>query len=186
MPLEDYGNRIPQITAEITSQARSSVRHGRLSRSGHTVARHRRFRQQPLLQNTTSMRTGQAWFIHYDLRTMSELFRVQVQPGNQGIMFADPHLNAPYTDGPYGFNPCFSIGGNYFWDNNSPPQLGHRRNLGRAQRAMARPHRPHEQWLPGFRPDRPYPALLPGRCPDRHVAGDLHVVPDRRYDDQRD
>lgn len=129
MPLEDYGNRLPQIQAEITHQPKVTTPYVALqsdttaytdpgtqwsSKSATVDFEGGRFYKLYFDTN------GQAWFIHYDLRTMAELFRVPVLPGENGQgVFTDPHLKGPMTEGPYGFNPCFSISGNYFWDNNS-------------------------------------------------------------------
>jgi hypothetical protein len=121
MPLEDFGNRIPQITAEV-------------SRNIEPVAP-----WTPLQSDTINYTdpgsewssrgdvdwgNGKFWkyfngyCIAYDLRTMLELYRVALTPGFSSIGFADPHLNGPQDAMP-SFNPAFSIGGSYFFANTS-------------------------------------------------------------------
>lgn len=128
MPLEDFGNRLPQITAELTRTPVVQVPYANLtadvtqpsspgpdwSVDGTTVdfASQRTYR---LFFDSL----GNPWFIHYDLRTMQELFRVPVAlVENGGGPFDDPRATSDPINNP-SFNPAFSIGGKYFFANTS-------------------------------------------------------------------
>ena len=105
MQLEDFGNRIPQITAELTKTPIATNPNVPLvpnpnlpapaeSASGVDWDNQRCYR----LDNTNQ------YFIHYDLITMKEVLRVP----------RSPH---PFGTGSWGdTNAQFSIGGDYFYD----------------------------------------------------------------------
>jgi hypothetical protein len=131
MPLEDFGNRIPQITAEITRNPQPAAPYANLTSdttnytaptswgSSGTVD----WANDRFAKLYTNPPDGKEYFIHYDMRTMQELFRVEVQKVGGGINFADPHLDGDPVNYP-AFNPSFSIGGNYFFANTSLSNSG--------------------------------------------------------------
>jgi hypothetical protein len=125
MPLEDFGNRIPQLTAEITRNPVPAAPYVNLSSdtsaaapstwtSGGTVD----WTNDKFMKLVYDSATGKEYFVHYDMRTMNELYRVEVQKVAGGQNFADPHVDGPAENYP-AFNPAFSIGGNYFFANTS-------------------------------------------------------------------
>jgi hypothetical protein len=118
MPLVDFGNRIPQITAEITRQpivtapyidlASDTTNYGAVTNWNGSTPDFLNNKLYKLVNDG-----GVNYFATFDLRTMQELYRVPVQPVKSDDL--DP-VPASY---PSTFNPCFSIGGNFFWDNTS-------------------------------------------------------------------
>jgi hypothetical protein len=124
MPLEDYGNRIPQITAEVSRNIQPAAPWTELQSdtinytdpSGATWAA----RGDVDWGNAKFWKYdwGSGYCIAYDLRTMQELYRVPLQPGSATIPFTDPHTEGPLEAMP-AFNPAFSIGGKYFFANTS-------------------------------------------------------------------
>jgi hypothetical protein len=128
MPLEDFGNRIPQITAEVTHNPQPVAPYVNLA-SDSTVGTAQTSFSNGTVDFANSKfcsvfnDAGVPYFIHYDLRTMQELFRVRVQPVAGGQNFADPHVDGPITSLP-GFNFAFSIGGNFFFANTSLSNSG--------------------------------------------------------------
>jgi hypothetical protein len=129
MPLEDFGNRLPQITAELTRTPVIAAPYINLQTQGSDGT----YASTPLggqwgsrgdadwadgqFHKLLSDSTG-TYFVHYDLRTMQELYRVSPSPGYTGVAFSDPHALGTLTAMP-SFNPAFSIGGSFFFANTS-------------------------------------------------------------------
>jgi hypothetical protein len=128
MPLEDFGNRIPQITAEVTHNPLPVAPYINLASdttSGPTITSFNGGSVDWVNSKYCTLYNDgtHQWFVHYDLRTMQELFRVQLQLVAAGQNFADPHVDGPIDSGA-AFNPCFSIGGNFFFANTSLSNSG--------------------------------------------------------------
>jgi hypothetical protein len=115
MPLEDFGNRIPQITAEITRNPVPAAPYVNFSSNTDLYPDPGAAWQDNGSSdwvNNAFYKYANTAFIYYDMRTMQELNRVTVQPGEGGVIFTDPHTLGPYTAYP-DYTPAFSIGGNY-------------------------------------------------------------------------
>jgi hypothetical protein len=110
MPLDDFGNRTPQITAEITRNPVSSapyVNFGSNTTTYSDPGAGWHTGGTPDWVNNQFYKYDNGYFIDYDMRTMQELVRFPVQ-GATGVPFA-PQL-------PHNAVPCFSVGGGYFFD----------------------------------------------------------------------
>jgi hypothetical protein len=129
MPLEDFGNRIPQITAEITHNPVPIAPYVQLTSdttAGPPITSFPDGTVDFINDKYTKMSyinrgdgVFEPWFIHYDMRTMQELYRVGPIQKTYTVldMFGDATIDWPEATNWPAFNPAFSIGGNYFFAN---------------------------------------------------------------------
>lgn len=119
MPLEDFGNRIPQITAEISRNPVPATPYANLSSDTGFSAPDFSSSGNADWTSNQFYKYDSGYIIHYDLRTMAELYRVPVA-------LVDGGAGTTLTFTP-AFNFAFSVGGAYFFANTSL------RNSGTAQ-----------------------------------------------------
>jgi hypothetical protein len=113
MPLEDFGNRIPQITAEITRNPVPVTPFAvfKSDTTNYVEPTDWDHNGTPDWENNAFYKydpTSHA-FVTYDMRSMRELYRV-------GVSQAQTYTGGPFDTYPLSIVPCFSIGGNYFFD----------------------------------------------------------------------
>lgn len=105
MPLEDFGNRIPQITAEVSRKVQPSAPWVQLASDEVNYEQPNNWSSRGDVdwENSKFFKYSDGYVITYDLRTMQELYRVALDVTQDGYLPS--------------YNPAFSIGGKYFFAN---------------------------------------------------------------------